>query len=199
MANFEKIQQISSHDMYIGVFSSFCEQVHNLVECKKPDCDIKFFSITLANYLQKEELVEKRRKFFISHGKSFSAAFNSLSAMNEDRENSFNLIQILKEQSKNRMMKTTVEIEKIIGYHDNEKTISRFLICCGYYHSDICKKNYCKFDYLLDVLNGICISSLPPKEKVSEFQRYCRFHYKEFIGLHYCLKSLAAIIKENGM
>ena len=94
-------------------------------------------------------------------------------------------------------MKATVEIEKIIGYYDNEKTILRFLICCEYYHSDICKKNYCKFDYLLDVLNGICISSLPPKEKVSEFQRYCRFHYKEFIGLHYYLKSLAAIIKEN--
>ena len=54
----------------------------------------------MANYLQKEELVEERRKFFISHGNFFSAAFNSLSAMNEDRENSFNFIQILKEQSK---------------------------------------------------------------------------------------------------
>ena len=37
-------------------------------------------------------------------------------------------------------METAVEIEKIIGYHDNEKTILRFLICCGYYHSDTCKK-----------------------------------------------------------
>ena len=101
MANFEKIQQISSHDMYIGVFSFFCKRVYNLVECKKPDCDIKFVSITLSNYLQKKKnRLKKRRKFFISHCKSFSAAFNSLSATNEDREYSFNLIQIVKEQSK---------------------------------------------------------------------------------------------------
>ena len=72
--------------MYIAEFSSFCERVHNLVEYKKPDCDINFFPISLLNYLQKEEMVEKRRVFFISHCKIFSVAFNSLSAMNKDRE-----------------------------------------------------------------------------------------------------------------
>ena len=63
MAKFEKIKQISSHDMYITEFSSFCERVHNLVECIKPDCDIKIFSITFSNDLQKETSVEKRRNF----------------------------------------------------------------------------------------------------------------------------------------
>ena len=81
-------------------FSYFCERVHNLVQCKKPDCDIIIFSITLSDYLQKEKSVEKRRNFFISHCKNFGAAFNSLSVMNEDREYCFNLMQILKEQSK---------------------------------------------------------------------------------------------------
>ena len=60
--------------------------------------------------------------------------------MNEGREYCFNLIQVLKEQSKkNRMMEIAVEIEKIIEHHDNEKTNLRFLICCGYCHSKTCK------------------------------------------------------------
>ena len=40
------------------------------------------FSITLSNYLQKEKSVDKRN-FFIPHCKTFGAAINPLSAMNE--------------------------------------------------------------------------------------------------------------------
>ena len=60
------------------------------------------------------------------------------------------------------------------------------------------KINDCKFDYFLNILTGSCLSNLSSKEKVSKFQRQCRFHYKEFIVLHYYLRSLAAIV-QNGM
>ena len=78
MANFERIHQISSHDMYITEFYSFCKRVHDIIDYKKQFVIYRFF-------LQKEKSVEKRKEFFISHCKTFSAAFNSLSAMNDVR------------------------------------------------------------------------------------------------------------------
>ena len=54
-----------------------------------------------------------------------------------------------------------------------------------------------KFDYLLNILNVLCLSNLFSKEKVFKFQSQCRFHYKEFIVLHNYLRSLEAIVKKK--
>ena len=72
--------------------------------------------------MQKEKSVDKRN-FFIPHCKTFGAAINPLSAMNEYREYCFNLIQILKQQiKKTEWWKQQRKLEKITEYH-NEKTI----------------------------------------------------------------------------
>ena len=101
MTNFERLHQYASHNMLIQDFSSFCKRVHDLDECKTLDCEIGNFSMVLSEYMRKEKSVSERKEFFLSQGKTFSSAFNSLSAMNSYQK-SFDLIQILKEQNRNQ-------------------------------------------------------------------------------------------------
>lgn len=62
----------------------FVKEFMDIIDYKKQFVIYRsIFSSTLYDFLQKEKSVEKRKEIFISHCQTFSAAFNSLSAMND--------------------------------------------------------------------------------------------------------------------
>lgn len=97
-------------------------------------------------------------------------------------------------------IETAVEIEKIRiatkRKHCNE-IIPRFLICANYYHNLIGVKPKSKIKQFINVVNIILLGDLSAKQKVKKFQDQRRVNYKEFVKLHFYLKSLADQVKKE--
>ena len=72
-----------------------------------------------------------------------------------------------------------------------------YLICSNHYHDLICNKSSCKISDYLNVANIILLSGLSKEEKISEFQKYCRNYYQNFLCLHFYLKGFPVLAKEK--
>ena len=94
-------------------------------------------------------------------------------------------------------IETAVEIEKITERRNNKKMILRFLVCANYYHNLICVKSGCKIKQFINVVNLTLLGDFPAERKVQKFQDQCRINYKEFIKLHFYLRSFADQVKQE--
>ena len=63
MANFERIHQISSHDMYITEFYSFCKRVHDIIDYKKQFVIYRFFLQRCMIFFKKKNQLKRGKNF----------------------------------------------------------------------------------------------------------------------------------------
>ena len=96
----EKIGSVASSDSSIADFVTFYVQVHQLVKCKREDCDIKIFTNSLHDFLKRDRTYEKKRGFFTSHCNTFIQNFYSLHNLRKYKQYWLEFLQLLKEGKK---------------------------------------------------------------------------------------------------
>ena len=75
----------------------FCDKVHELAGCQKPDCGIHIFVRTLDNYLKDStKTVKERKDFFISHCCNFAPAFKFMFTLSKNKPYTSSLLKDFK-------------------------------------------------------------------------------------------------------
>lgn len=116
---------------------------------------------------EKRQDYRQEKRFFVSHCCNYRQPFQSMFALNKNREYSFEYSQILKERKLKMKFETTdyteiaVKIEKIIEGHNNEKVILHFLISANYYHNLICLRSPCKIKKFINSGNVTSLNDFP--------------------------------------
>ena len=191
-----KIHHVDSSKEGILDFASFCENIHQMAEWKKENHDIKIFTSILPTFLVMPDKTDNDQKeFFISYCKTFEPVFLSLHALSRDKNYAMNFLQTMKQNyCGNNSSNGTCHWK-----NNSEKIILKFLIFANHFYEIACKRFNCSAGNLLCSVSNKLVRLQSADEKIQEFQKYCRVHYKEFIELYCFLRKLAKKLRQNGI